>query len=140
MTLFTIQVIDGEGVLQTINYLPPTGQVPAASSLPVVIASDQSALPVTTTGSATSTGATNQVSVASTATVILGSNALRKGANIVNDGTATIFLGFTSSVTAATGLQLASGSSFVIDTPLYIGGVWGIVATGTQTASYAEWT
>lgn len=42
----TINVLDGAGTSRTVNTLPPTGSAASADSLPVVIASDQSAVPV----------------------------------------------------------------------------------------------
>jgi hypothetical protein len=41
-----IEITDASGVVQTINTLPALGQEASASSLPVVLASDQSAVPV----------------------------------------------------------------------------------------------
>lgn len=50
MTAFpTIQALDGTGALVTVNTLPNAGQALMASSLPVVLASDQGAIPVNAT-------------------------------------------------------------------------------------------
>lgn len=46
----SIQVKDANGVTQTINSLPSLGQATSANSLPVVLASDQSALSVSWSG------------------------------------------------------------------------------------------
>lgn len=56
----SIQVKDANGVTQTINSLPSLGQATSANSLPVVLASDQSALSVSWSGqnvAATQSGA-----------------------------------------------------------------------------------
>lgn len=49
MTFPTVVVKDGNGTLQTVNTLPNAGQDTMANSLPVVLASNQSAIPVSGT-------------------------------------------------------------------------------------------
>lgn len=56
MTFPTITVLDASGTKQTVNTTPAAGQLTMANSLPVVIASDQSAIPITGTITATTSG------------------------------------------------------------------------------------
>lgn len=120
------------------------GQKPSATSIPVVIASDQSALPVTGTffqavQPITRVGATlntNQISVGSTSTLILAANANRKRLVLINMGTTNVFIG-NIGVTIGTGQLLLGIAGYII--PLYFtGAVYGIVGTGTQTIAYLE--
>jgi hypothetical protein len=55
----SIQVKDGSGNLQTVQTLPAAGQTTSANSLPVVLASDQSAVPVSLSGSVATTPPAN---------------------------------------------------------------------------------
>jgi hypothetical protein len=80
--------------------------------------------------------ATNQVSVGTAATLICAARAGRKAITIIQEGTTLVRLG-ASGVTVLTGIPLPGTqyASFTID-----GGaaVYGIVASGSQTVSYAE--
>jgi len=80
--------------------------------------------------------ATNQVSVGTSATLIVGSRTGRRSAGIVQHGTTAVYLG-TSSVSTTNGLLLpgTAGAAVVFD---FTGEIYGIVASGTQTVSYAE--
>lgn len=92
---------------------------------------------VTTGGVTTGNLATNQVSVASTATLIAAARTTRADVTIVNGGTTDVYLGNSSSVTTATGILLigVKGAAITLDVT---SDVYGIVATGSQTVSYAE--
>ena len=80
--------------------------------------------------------ATGQVSVADTATQIVPARRDREGVMIVQHGTTAVFLG-DSGVTTTTGVRLTgtAGAFVVLPTTR---AVYGIVASGTQTVSYAE--
>lgn len=80
--------------------------------------------------------ATNQISVANTATLIVASRAGRRGVVITNHGTTAVYIGLVG-VTTTTGILLAGvvGASISIPTTA---AVYGIVASGTQTVSFIE--
>lgn len=69
----TIDVLDAAGDTQTIAKIPATGQAAMADSLPVVIASDQSDVPVTVASSALPTGASTEATLAD---VLTAANAI----------------------------------------------------------------
>lgn len=80
--------------------------------------------------------ATGQVSVATTATLIIAANGVRQAVLITNThATATVFLGVGLGVTTATGHALTAGSSITlpVGSPVY-----GIVAASTATVTYVE--
>jgi len=86
-----------EATLSALNAkLNTLGQKTMANSTPVVIASDQSAIPISGTITSiptTSTVATtSQVSRSNTNQTLLASNANRKGATFYNDASANLFL------------------------------------------------
>lgn len=121
------------------------GQKTMANSLPVVLASDQAAIPVTLT-STTVTGtvttketraATSSVtSVADTAssTTLLASNANRLGATIHNDSTVALYLklGATASTTSFT-VKMAADSYYEVPANYtgIIDGIWASDASGS---------
>lgn len=81
--------------------------------------------------------ATTQVSVTTTATLLVPQRLGRSSVTVVNHGTTAVYVGNSASVTTATGVLLngAAGASLVLGTtsPLY-----GIVTAGTQVVSVAE--
>lgn len=80
--------------------------------------------------------ATNQVTVAATATLIAPARATRNAITVTNLSTVDIYLGV-SGVTAATGTLLlgAKGSSVTFPT---VQAVYGISSTGSNLVSYLE--
>lgn len=87
---------------------------------------------------ATATGGvlsgTGQVSIGSSATLIIAANT-RQGVLITNpSSTVTVYIGG-SGVTTGNGQILTPGSSITIPV---VSALYGIVATGTQTVSYVE--
>ncbi len=132
MALPTLAVTPGTGAV--INTNPPGGQALGASSLPVVIASDQPAVPVTSTVPANL--ATAQASVGTTATPIVPVRTGRAAVTIENHGTTPVYIG-ASGVTATTGILLPGtvGASITIPTQA---AVYGIVASGTQVVGALE--
>ena len=83
-------------------------------------------------------GATGQVSVGTTATLIAPANAKRRGVKITQiTGSQVVYLGFTSGVSSTTGdyFSSAAGSSITIYAK---GPIWGIAVSVAQTVSYME--
>lgn len=80
--------------------------------------------------------ASNQVSIADTATQIVGLRANRQGIVIINNSNTDIFIG-DDTVTDTTGALLlgVKGSAITIETTAAI---YGVVASGTATVSYME--
>lgn len=115
-------VTTGNASLASIDAGTPAalGQALMAASQPVVIASDQSAVPtaqVATSGAAT---ATSDVTVDATAggISVLGANAARKSAIIQNVGTANMRVTIDNSAPTSThGLQLVPGQSLQLRMP-----------------------
>jgi hypothetical protein len=108
------------------------GQATMASSLAVVIASDQSALTANPTRPAT--GTTTSVADTASSTTLLASNAARLGATIFNDSTEVLYvkLGATASLTSfavrleANGYyEVPFGYTGIID------GIWSSNASGS---------
>lgn len=85
-----------------------------------------------------STFSQNQISVASTATLICAANANRKRLVIIQHSTTDVFVG-PIGVTTSNGLLLAGtkGNQILIKSD---DAIYGIVASGTQTVSYMEET
>jgi hypothetical protein len=78
--------------------------------------------------------ATGQVSVASTATLIIAANA-RRAVLITNPSSSvTVYIGG-AGVTTGNGQELLPGNSLTLPV---VSAVYGIVATSTQTVSYVE--
>lgn len=93
------------------------GQKAMAASTPVVIASDQSAVPVTSTP-ATLTAAAPTVSSVGTASGQILASATYKRVELVNTSTSTISIGIGSAAVLNSGMTLiGTGSSATIDGP-----------------------
>lgn len=80
--------------------------------------------------------ATGQVSVGTTATLIVPARAGRRALTIVHEGTADIRYG-AAGVTTGTGALLAGTKGTSMTAPV-TGALYGIVGTGTQPLSYVE--
>ena|ERR1041385_2060731 len=80
--------------------------------------------------------ATGQVSVGTTATLIVPARAGRRALTIIHEGTADIRYG-ASGVTTGTGALLAGTKGTSMTAPV-TGPLYGIVGTGTQPLSYVE--
>lgn len=130
----------GNATLSAISaQLPATlGQKVSASSLAVVIASDQSPISVSPVASATST--LTSVAASATTVSLLASNTARKGAVITNDSTAILYLALSSSSSlTAFSFKLFPNSAFVLDT-LYTGAISGIWSAASGSARITELT
>lgn len=130
------------------------GQKVSASSIPVVLASDQSAVNVTATGTvvvssvtsgpfpSSSTSTVTSVSSSATNVTLLSSNAARRAAYFYNDSTqvAYVKLGTTASTSSYT-LQMAPLSFATIDLdPVYTGRVDALWAAANGNMRVTELT
>lgn len=96
-----------------INTLPPTGQGTAANSLPVVVASDQSAVPVTQ--SATSAFSVSRTTgIGTTGTLVSAADTTNRR-TIRNIGTIAAEIVSASGAAYGTGHPLPAGESFTFD-------------------------
>lgn len=77
-----------------------------------------------------------QVSVGTTATLILAAESERIEAWISNQGGASVFLGDDTSVTTSNGFELPTGE--ILRLEFYTGAIYGIVAAGTNTVGTLE--
>ena len=107
------------------------GQKTMANSTPVVLASDQSAIPVTNTPVQPANSAVTSVASSAASVTILAANANRKGAMITNDSTANLYLklGAVASTTSYT-TKLIPGAYYEVPPPVYTGvidGIWDAV-------------
>jgi hypothetical protein len=132
------------GVLTTAAFqarINTLGQKTMANSTPVVLASDQSAIPVTI-GSST-TGTRSDVATNAASTTILAANASRRGASIFNDAGSSrilyIKMGTTASTTDFTA-KLFVGDYFEVPFGYTgkIDGIWS--GAGTGAARVTEYT
>ena len=78
--------------------------------------------------------ATGQVTVNTTATLVLTRRATRRSIGILNTGTTTIYIGV-AGVSATTGHQLPSGSFIGLPATAE---VWAISVTSAGTVTYVE--
>jgi hypothetical protein len=79
----------------------------------------------------------NQITIATTATLIRSTNANRSAIVVVNHGSTNVFIGFNSAVTTSTGIMLVGipGSSLTFQTR---SDIYGIAASGTQAIGFYE--
>lgn len=143
-----------------IALLPTTlGQKVMAGSFAVTIASDQSAVPVSQSGtwtvqpgntanttpwltkeSVSATSAVTSVASSASSVSLLASNSARLGATFYNDSMAILYLklGATASTTSYT-VQMAAGSYYELPTPhLYTGAIDGIWASANGNVRITE--
>jgi len=92
----------------------PNGQAVMASSAPVVIASNQSALPATTQPTGFSAGIQFQTAVTASAAA-LASNAAHSFCLVaLPTNSLTVYVGFSSGVTTSTGAPLPPGGTYCL--------------------------
>jgi hypothetical protein len=127
------------GNLATITTRTPAlGQAAMAASSPVVIASNQSSVPVSSPTSGTAT--LSNVAASATTVSILASNASRKGAIIQNDSSSAMYLAYaaTASTTAYT-VKIPANTGFEMPiTPVYTGAMSAVWDTATGSARITE--
>jgi len=137
MALPTLTVTSGIGT--TVNTLPPGGQALGASSLPVVIASDQSAVPADTVVRAVATDRGGTITAGGTAQQLMAANAARRGYSVQNQSTGDIYI---NAMTTATidyhSLKIPAGSLYET-TSTHVGpGAVSIIGATTGQAYYAR--
>lgn len=134
---------DGAGTSVTV------GQKAMASSLPVVLASNQTAVPVSgafyqatqpVSFVLSGTATLSNVSGSATSVTLLSSNASRLGASIHNDSTAILYLklGTTASTTSFT-VKMQQDDHYEVPSG-YTGRIDGIWASATGSARVSEFT
>lgn len=117
------------------------GQKTAANSTPVVLASDQSSIPVSATETRPATSSISSVAGSASSVTLLASNANRRLATIFNDSTAILYVKFgaTASTSSYT-VQMGPSAYFEIPQPVYSGIIDGIWASATGNARITELT
>lgn len=117
---------------------PAQGQATMAASVPVVIASNQTAIPVTVNVS--TTAALSSVSNAITSNVILAANSSRKGFIVYNDSLAIVFLAFASTAsTTAFSTKIQPGAEYEPGED-YTGVISGIASAALGACRVTEFT
>jgi hypothetical protein len=117
------------------------GQTTSGASMAVVIASDQSSVPVSVPASTTS-GLSNVSGSASSVTV-LASNASRKNATFFNDSTAILYLKLNSGVASTTSYSVQIQPNGYYELPngsVYTGAITGIWSAANGAVRVTELT
>jgi hypothetical protein len=155
----SIQVKDANSAVQTVQTLPAVGQTTSANSLPVIIASDQSAVPVSLSGSVATTppaNASTNITEVGGAALALGQTtrsasvpvalASDQGALQVSAfGATTNRISATGEITSATttspaGLGAVAGEYlYVTDIDLFNAGSTSVLAQLVNSASAVLW-
>jgi hypothetical protein len=114
------------------------GATVSASSVPVVIASDQSTVPVLAkTGGAALAPAT--ASVTSTDSVVLGSNASRKGLIVINLGSVPVNFGCGFAAINNGGITLTANGTWVMDTFTFTTAAIHAICPSSSTLAIQEY-
>lgn len=117
---------------------PALGQAVMAASVPVVISSNQTAIPVQVNVS--STGTLSSVNNAITTFVVLASNANRKGFIVYNDSLAIVFLAFAATAsTTAFSTKIQPGAEYEPGED-YTGVISGIASAAVGACRVTEFT
>lgn len=138
----------GNTTLTTIS-----GQLPAvlgpttmAGSLSVTIATNQTAIPVTVSGSVSpltsSTGTITSVAASTSSTVLLAANAASKGFIIFNDSLNIMYLAFSATAsTTAFSAKVQAGAAYNSDAvPLYNGTISAVWSAASGNARITAFT
>lgn len=122
--------------------LPATlGQTTMSGSLAVVIASNQTAIPVTITTSTSTTGTLTSVAAAITSTTLLASNVARKEFIVYNDSLNILYVAFAATAsTTAFSYKLQPGSGCETGAIDYTGIITGIWSAASGSARMTEFT
>lgn len=141
-----VSLLDGSGSPTPISpakasQLPSAlGPLAMAASLSITLANDQSPLPITI-NPASGSGSQTSVAASASSVPILSANAARRGATVMNDSTAKLYLLLASgsvSLTAHT-VQLVAGAYYEVPFN-YTGAIAGIWAAATGAARVTEFT
>jgi hypothetical protein len=90
-----------------------------------------------------STLTASQVTVPATADgiLLLAANAARVGATISNPSAVTVYVSSAATgLTTSNGYGIPAGGTLSLNSPLYAGALYGIVAAATQVVTAVEWT
>ena len=111
------------------------GQAVKAASLPVVLASDQGAILVSENNNPVGPGAfaTSQAPITTTSSGAAGAG--RVSVTIYNLGSATAYLGNSTSVSASNGLPILPGGSYTKRTTAAL---YAVTSTGSTTLAFDE--
>lgn len=116
------------------------GQKVMASSLPVVLASDQSALPVSQAVVDLAPAAPTFATVGVASAQAVAANASRKGLALVNTSDNRISLGFGSAAVLDRGITLYPGGSFEMDSFMFdLGAVNAIASAAASNLAIQEY-
>lgn len=116
--------------------VPYEGQRVAASSLPVVLASDQSSV---STRPRTSDAARTSVAASTSEVELLAPNAARQVAIIYNDSTSALYVGLGSAAVTTTNFTYILGAASIWETPPgFVGEVRGLWSDATGAARVTE--
>ncbi|MGU3286442.1 hypothetical protein [Methylobacterium mesophilicum] len=112
----SIVVKDANGANQTIQTAPPVGSAASAASLPVVIASDQSSIPVTVAALPLPAGAATATSIAALSTAFTGALTPTGGLPVALQGTAAVTQSgtWTVGLSANATVALAGGNTVAL--------------------------
>lgn len=113
------------------------GQKTMSASTPVVIASDQSVIPIS---QLSTTGTTSQVSSSATNVTLLASNASRKGATIYNDSTKLLYVKYGATATTSNFSALMRQGDYLEIPYGYQGIIDGIWSSVNGSARITELT
>lgn len=115
------------------------GQTTMAASLPVVIASNQSRIPVST--AASSTGTLTLVASTASDVTILSANPSRFGFSIINNSTAPLYVLNANATSSTTSFSVVLFSNGYFESPFgYTGIVKGLWLAANGTANVTEYT
>lgn len=116
---------------------PTVGSKTSANSVPVVVASDQGAIPVT---QLSSTAARTSPTVTNVVSTVLASNAARKGAAFFHDGTGNVFLALGAGATTTDFTARLQANDYY-EVPFgYTGAITAIRSSGTSSLRVTELT
>lgn len=79
--------------------------------------------------------------MATSATLIMAANTMRKGCLITNNGSVIIYLGMDANVTSSNGLPLTAGSTLQNSDleAAWRGAIYGAAASSTADVRFWEW-
>jgi hypothetical protein len=120
---------------------PTVGQKAMAASVPVVIASDQSPVPVTGSFAQPSAGVVTTVVVGVASATLLAANAARLGAIIRNAANSDLYVKLAATAsTASYSIRMDGRTEFFLPFPAYTGVIDAIRAAGAGDVLITELT
>lgn len=119
------------------------GQTTMSASLPVTLASNQTAIPVTPTPAVFSTGTLSAVASSATAVTVLAANAARRSASVYYAGAAILYLSLGAGTPTSTSytVQMGQGLYTYFEAPIgFTGIIQGIWSSAVGSANVTEGT